>query len=169
MHCCTGLALQTHHRCNSNICDCCSLRLKQRRPTGGEADCMRTSPSTSKCSLPGDEEGGKFVVALPASTCARILCVPVLWEHHSMPSTVLAQDHFCSDFLSLHATNKSLNSSMMMKSKPRFPHGSVPRGACFAGLMIHLGSGQAEWLNCVRAFVNRGLPFCVVLLGRAVK
>jgi hypothetical protein len=52
-----------------------------------------------------------------------------MWVASIAPlSTVLAQDHFYSDFLSLHVTKQPLNPPMMMTLALRFQCGGESQG-----------------------------------------
>ena len=61
-------------------------------------------------------------------------CCPKLTFQHVFLSTVLAQDHFSSDFLSLHLTSKTHKVSMMMVLGGGF---QITPSALAADLMSH--------------------------------
>ena len=68
--------------------------------------------------------------------------IPKLVVGNGCLSTVLAQDHFFSDFLSLHLTTKTHKESMMMLSGAGF---KTSTSAHVADLMTHWSPPQSEW------------------------
>jgi len=117
---CTGhtTATKVHPRCNSNICVCCSLRLKQRHCHPSRATC------TFKWDVPLVLQAGWMGAR---STSARCFLNTSCTACPLPLSTVLAQDHFYSDFLSLHVTLQTLMSTRRMSSNC-LPTRRVPQG-----------------------------------------
>ena len=124
-----------HLRCNSNICNCCSLRLKQRQMDEVEAALPFQRPPTA----------GAPRVWSPGGSCRRN-------PNHLLPrmrlSTVLAQDHFYSDFLSLHVTLKTPISTRRMRCNC-LPTRRVPQGLP-CRVDDSLGMQSADW--CTHKF-----------------
>ena len=75
-------------------------------------------------------------------------------------STVLAQDHFYSDFLSLHLTSQTQTSTMMMHQCSSTQEVS---NHLWSGLMSHLLRSKSEWLTS-QASIWASLACCIILL-----
>ena len=124
-----------HLRCNSNICNCCSLRLKQRRATEPEG----APPFEDRPSVGAPRRWS------PGGECRPNPGMLVLL---SSLSTVLAQDHFYSDFLSLHVTLKTPISTRRMRCNC-LPTRRVPQGLP-CRVDDSLGMQSADW--CTHKF-----------------
>ena len=97
---------------------------------------LADKPSSLKCQTPTREQAThkRTFTAFEGVPC------PKRWGS----STVLAQDHFSSDFLSLHLTIKSHKDSMMMVLGGGY---QISPSACAAGLMLHRSPPLTEWLS----------------------